>query len=434
MESSQESDYVDFDEYRKEYESEECWHLRKSFMIHHWDNIDDEEEILCCAQLFVNIELLGCKYAAEIMDKIKLMSDEVPQIQKYRENKQNRLKKTIVTAQKAIQPEHDKTTLVTFQDNKTFRPNYYHTMEHPVTKLFKIDINHKNSNPNSNGWSTIDKFEWDNYVQKSNQVGPSLNIDESIKSKKLKILLRNVIVFEIDDKNDINYCLNKTTACMKKIGKLNIKFNEDTTTYSYVFNDQIIAEGTGESKRLALKAANGQFLKVLRENCYTIRLKNGNKPVDENSNQIQEESHDFKLLSKLGWKGGSLDPNGTGILDHIKLEIKIGRLGLGSENDKFDQSYFQNLLQNFKQSQLEYDLKLSSEFTKEERAVIHQMALYLNLRTKSYGKSGSRHLVVSSPISPQVLRQKLIEGDEYLKEKYELIPPPFVKIVKPHLL
>lgn len=353
-------------------------------MIHHWDNIDDEEEILCCAQLFVNIEFLGCRYAAEIMQKIHNMSNEVPQIRKYREIRKNKLKRTFVTAQDAIQAKYNKTTPKSFEGNKTFTPSQYQPMEYPLTKSHKIDTNYRHLNVPKNDWSTIDEIEWNTYVEETIQNGPLIKLSDAQKSKNLKILLRDVIVFENDEENDINYCLNKTTACIRKVGKLDIKFDEDTTTYFYVFKDQIIAEGTGESKKVAKKAADENFLKILRANCYTIRSKlkfysgedvikkTGNKPVNEKPNQIQEGNLGFKLLSKLGWKGGSLGSNGTGIIDPINLEIKIGRLGLGSENDKFDQKYFRNLLQNFKQNQLEYDLIFSSEFSKEERASIHQ--------------------------------------------------------------
>lgn len=62
------------------------------------------------------------------------------------------------------------------------------------------------------------------------------------------------------------------------------------------------------------------------------------------------------------------------------------------------------------------------------------MAQQLNLRTKSYGKNESRHLVISTKISPQVLRQKLIEGNKFFMEKYELIPPVFGRKQKQRLL
>lgn len=62
------------------------------------------------------------------------------------------------------------------------------------------------------------------------------------------------------------------------------------------------------------------------------------------------------------------------------------------------------------------------------------MAQQLNLRTKSYGKNESRHLVISSKISPQVLRQKLLEGNSFFSEKYELKMPFLSKKKKKPLL
>lgn len=62
------------------------------------------------------------------------------------------------------------------------------------------------------------------------------------------------------------------------------------------------------------------------------------------------------------------------------------------------------------------------------------MAQQLNLRTKSYGKNELRHLVISSKISPQVLRQKLMEGNKFFLEKYELIKPLIEKKKKKKLL
>lgn len=56
----------------------------------------------------------------------------------------------------------------------------------------------------------------------------------------------------------------------------------------------------------------------------------------------------------------------------------------------------------------------------------------MNLRAKSYGKDIARHLVISSKLTPQLLRQKLLEGDSYLLEKYEIIPPqPALKTKEP---
>lgn len=55
--------------------------------------------------------------------------------------------------------------------------------------------------------------------------------------------------------------------------------------------------------------------------------------------------------------------------------------------------------------------------------IFSRLAQSLDLRTKSYGKNNERHIVISTKLSPQMLRQKLLEGDDYLLEKYEIFPP-----------
>lgn len=51
---------VDVESLRSEHESDEQWEVRKSFMLeHHMDF--PEEELITLAQLFTNIEFLGCR-------------------------------------------------------------------------------------------------------------------------------------------------------------------------------------------------------------------------------------------------------------------------------------------------------------------------------------------------------------------------------------
>lgn len=50
----------DVDQYRMEHESEEHWELRRNFMLAHKDKLP-EDEIVCMAQVFTNIEFMGCR-------------------------------------------------------------------------------------------------------------------------------------------------------------------------------------------------------------------------------------------------------------------------------------------------------------------------------------------------------------------------------------
>jgi hypothetical protein len=50
----------DVDQYKTEHESDEHWELRRSFMLAHKDKFP-EDRLVCLAQVFTNIEFLGCR-------------------------------------------------------------------------------------------------------------------------------------------------------------------------------------------------------------------------------------------------------------------------------------------------------------------------------------------------------------------------------------
>lgn len=52
---------VDIDSLRTEHESDEQWEVRRNFMEEHRDDFE-EGELITLAQLFTNIEFLGCRY------------------------------------------------------------------------------------------------------------------------------------------------------------------------------------------------------------------------------------------------------------------------------------------------------------------------------------------------------------------------------------
>jgi len=50
----------DIEKYRVGYESEEHWELRKQFLLKH-KNKYPEDKLVCLAQVFYNVEFLGCR-------------------------------------------------------------------------------------------------------------------------------------------------------------------------------------------------------------------------------------------------------------------------------------------------------------------------------------------------------------------------------------
>lgn len=88
----------DVNYYRTDYESEEHWNLRKAFMEAHKDTFP-EAELVCLAQVFTNVEFLGCKYPEKTMLKVAHLSKDVAA--KFRKSRENKLKRTFVGAKDA---------------------------------------------------------------------------------------------------------------------------------------------------------------------------------------------------------------------------------------------------------------------------------------------------------------------------------------------
>lgn len=88
----------DVDNYKTDYESDEHWELRRSFMETHKDKFD-EDELVCLAQVFTNVEFMGCKYPDETMRKVALLSKDLAEA--FRKKRSTKLKRTFVGAQDA---------------------------------------------------------------------------------------------------------------------------------------------------------------------------------------------------------------------------------------------------------------------------------------------------------------------------------------------
>lgn len=88
----------DIDYYKTDYESDEHWSLRKTFMETHKDKFP-ENELVCLAQVFANVELLGCRYPDKTMQKVALLSKEVAS--EYRKSRETTIKRTFVAASDA---------------------------------------------------------------------------------------------------------------------------------------------------------------------------------------------------------------------------------------------------------------------------------------------------------------------------------------------
>lgn len=88
----------DIEKYKTPYESDEHWELKRKFMTTHKETLP-EDELVCMAQVFANIEFLGCRYPNETMARVAELAKGV--VEDFREKKKNTLKRTFVTASDA---------------------------------------------------------------------------------------------------------------------------------------------------------------------------------------------------------------------------------------------------------------------------------------------------------------------------------------------
>ena len=63
----------EIESYRHPWESSENWELREEFLLHYQDNFE-ENRLLCLAQAYVNVILLGCNYPEEVMRQVTIVS------------------------------------------------------------------------------------------------------------------------------------------------------------------------------------------------------------------------------------------------------------------------------------------------------------------------------------------------------------------------
>lgn len=90
----------DVEKYRREYESEDHWHLRQRFMEKNKHYIP-EGKLVCLAQVFTNVELMGCKYPPATMETVERLAHDI--MEEYRASRENRLKRTFITASSAAE-------------------------------------------------------------------------------------------------------------------------------------------------------------------------------------------------------------------------------------------------------------------------------------------------------------------------------------------
>ncbi|XP_043220145.1 partner of xrn-2 protein 1-like [Amphibalanus amphitrite] len=90
----------DIEQYRNEHEPPEHWELCKNFILAHKKDFP-EEKLICLAQVFANMEFLGCRYPQETMDLVNELAAGV--VEDFREQRKSKIQRTFIGAASAAE-------------------------------------------------------------------------------------------------------------------------------------------------------------------------------------------------------------------------------------------------------------------------------------------------------------------------------------------
>ncbi|KAJ8683904.1 hypothetical protein QAD02_019696 [Eretmocerus hayati] len=203
------------------------------------------------------------------------------------------------------------------------------------------------------------------------------------------------------------------------------------------FNGRKLAQAEGLNQKEAKKESSVIALQQLQRHYYTIKVtKNLTPTVTDNFEMNNSSSNETtaigndnigsKMMKMMGWSGGGLGKASQGITEPVNVQQQMTREGLGLKPGMYNMHVFKNklseVLYNYMQSDSSTDLVFSPCFSNEERALIHQIAKQIGLKSQSYGPKSQRIMTISRKVDHRTLVNELIEMGG-VTEKYQLIEP-----------
>ncbi|XP_076367035.1 partner of xrn-2 protein 1-like isoform X1 [Tachypleus tridentatus] len=79
----------DVEMFRQPWESDEHWVMRRDFLLTHSNKLP-LNRLLCLAQVFVNVELLGCRYPIPVMRQVAELSKDINSARDLNSKRQDR--------------------------------------------------------------------------------------------------------------------------------------------------------------------------------------------------------------------------------------------------------------------------------------------------------------------------------------------------------
>uniref|UniRef100_A0A182R766 G-patch domain-containing protein n=1 Tax=Anopheles funestus TaxID=62324 RepID=A0A182R766_ANOFN len=377
--------------YRKPHDTNSLWELKMLFMQLHKKRIP-EHELVPLAQVFASTVGYGCKYAPELMERVKKLGEPVC--------------------------------------HKLEKKRYYRTL---ATK---------------EAYQEYDA--WDQQEQESERLVQLSRITPIFPARSLVEIFQNIVVvnnslkettewFERLGNGTISIAISSISH-----GVFDVK--------AYVSN-YFITRASG-TYRIAYAQCVADLMDILKNYCYQVNYiqrfsylnYNVERLLNDSTHQtvqyFQQYNIGYRLLQKLGWSGGALGSKQTGILKPIEVSGKFDRRGLGSlkplrgnrnkimiEHDhSIDVQFYHMLMDAILARKPYYDLIFSPEFTECERILLTRLAVQRKLRCETrLSETGQTQFVIKRyPLSPHVVLTQVLVGNHPLVSKYYEVKSPKV--------
>ncbi|XP_022205388.2 uncharacterized protein LOC111062001 [Nilaparvata lugens] len=409
----------DIEKYRSGFDADDHWKLKKSFILANKDKYP-EERLVCLANVFYNVEFLGCRYSENLMKLVEELSKDVEV--DYREQKKTRLQRTFIAASDAAEAKAKGTSHRTEETSKRDKkpPNF--VSKGPSINEF---IRKEEDELTPEALQTLHEMKSISgpcgsiYIVVSCDTSQYLN-NLRRTSSTWKMQLFHEIRQEPKDNCLIWRCVT-TFGTISAIteGQVKTKTRSASCEYMmwklqrYYYTLKVVTTLTREE--LDARDADVQKSDVLA----------GAAKAEP---EVMADNVGLKMMKMMGWTGGGLGKNEQGIEKPVEAAGVISRAGLGF-GGKFDFKKINQVLLQFKRdTDGPSELVFAKDFSNEERSKIHQAAKKYGLKSKSVGPKCSRQLFVSKDIyynkmDPWKFMELYLSLKDKYYQKFELLPP-----------
>ncbi|XP_030753499.1 NF-kappa-B-repressing factor-like [Sitophilus oryzae] len=193
----------------------------------------------------------------------------------------------------------------------------------------------------------------------------------------------------------------------------------DNGSFVIKIDEEVLAQGVFPNKQAAKSALAEQAIELLKKDCFYITKKKvyeevctnestTSKPTPQSS--FTDDNKAYQMMLKMGWSGKGLGVKEQGVQETLAetIEQNITKEGLGS-SDVFKK--VNKILEDYASSSKISMLRFDPDFTSEERAHIHKIAMKFGLKSKSEGKGEQRRITVTKKLHRADLVFNLLVND-----------------------